>query len=472
VIIFYVDDLGYGDPSCYGGTTAATPNVDRLAREGVRFTDGHSSAATCTPSRYSLLTGRHAFRREVKILSGDAPLLIDTSRTTVADLLRGAGYTTGVVGKWHLGLGDGQLNWNGDIRPGPLEVGFDYAFLIPATGDRVPTAYVENHRMVGLEPDDPIRVAYGEPTGGEPTGSDRPDLLRYGADPQHGNTIVNGISRIGYQAGGKSAWWTDEDFPDTLGSRAIGFIRDHKNDPFFLFYSFHDIHVPRLPHPRYRGRSDSGWRGDAIVQMDAMVGAVLDELDRLGLTENTLILFTSDNGPVLNDGYADGAVERLGDHDPNGPFRGGKYSSFEAGTRVPTIIRWPERVPAGTVSDALVSQLDLLPSLAALTRQDIPPGLDGTDQLSAWLGESTAGRELLIEEGLTLALRDGPWKYIRPTTADHPWVMNEKGIEPGISAAPQLYHLATDPGETINLAPAQPERVKQMEATLQHLERQ
>jgi arylsulfatase A-like enzyme len=466
IILFYVDDLGYGDPGCYGGTTAPTPNIDRLAREGVRFTDGHSGAATCTPSRYSLLTGRYAFRREANVLAGNAPLLIDTARQTLADVLVDAGYATGVVGKWHLGLGDGSLDWNGAIRPGPLELGFDYAFLIPATGDRTPTVYVENHRIVGLQPDDPLQVAYDGPFPGEPTGTQQPELLRYGADPQHSGAIVNGISRIGYQTGGQAATWTDEDFADTLGHRATTFIRGHTDRPFFLYYSFHDIHVPRLPHPRFRGRSEGGWRGDAIVQADAMVGAVLDELDRLGLTDNTLVILTSDNGPVLDDGYADDAVATVGDHDPSGPWRGGKYSAFEAGTRVPTIVRWPARVRPGLTSSALIGQIDLLPSLAGLTEVDALGELDGQDQLAAWLGEDPTGRKDLLEESYTLSLREGPWKYIDPTQATQGWIQVDKGIEGGLSTDPQLYNLANDPGETVNLATRYPARVGEMKNRL------
>ncbi|MEO0734191.1 MAG: sulfatase-like hydrolase/transferase, partial [Bacteroidota bacterium] len=267
--------------------------------------------------------------------------------------------------------------------------------------------------------------------------------------------------------------WTDEDFPDTLGLRAKKFVREHRNEPFFLYYSFHDIHVPRLPHPRFRGKSKQGWRGDAIVQMDWMVGDLLAELDRLGLTDNTLVIFTSDNGPVLDDGYGDEAVELLGNHQPAGPYRGGKYSAFEAGTRVPTIVRWPENVPAGQVSDALLSQVDLLASLATLTEIPLPEGaaIDSENQLTAWLGQDPTGQDAIVEESFTLSLRQGNWKYVRPGRPGFSdWITNEKEIESGYALEPQLYDLATDAGEQNDVAATHPDRVREMEGLLRRIE--
>lgn len=471
IILIYVDDLGYGDVGAYGATGVTTPNIDKLAKQGLKFTDAHCSAATCTPSRYALLTGRYAFRKKAAVLPGNAPLLIDTATATIASMLKRVGYATGVVGKWHLGLGDGFLDWNQEIKPGPLELGFDYSFLIPATGDRVPTVYVENHRVVGLESDDPIAVSYGKPIGDRPTGDTHPELRRVSADPQHNKTIVNGVSRIGYLEGGESALWVDEEFPDLLNEKAIQFIGDHQDQPFFLYYSFHDIHVPRLPHPRFQGKSTMGPRGDAIVQTDWMTGQIINKLEALGLAENTLILFTSDNGPVLNDGYGDQAVEKLGDHQPAGPFRGGKYSAFEAGTRVPTIAYWPGTIEAG-VSAALFGQIDIYASLAALTQQTLreEEAIDSEDHLTSLLGKSAEARTYLLEESLTLSLREGPWKYIRPFGKPDPAWINEKGIEGGFTSTPQLYNLAEDPGEKNNLAQQFPERVQAMESQITMIE--
>ena len=294
IVLIYTDDLGYGDVSSYGATAFQTPNIDRLATEGLRFTRAHAPSATCTPSRYALLTGEYAWRRAgTGIARGDAALIIEPGRTTLPSLLQQAGYTTGVVGKWHLGLGgEGGPDWNGDIKPGPLEIGFDEAFLIPATGDRVPTVYVENHRVVGLDPADPISVSFNEPVGDEPTGRDHSELLKMHPSHGHDRTIVNGISRIGYMSGGTAARWVDEDMADVITARAVDFIEQHQGSPFFLYFSTHDIHVPRVPHARFAGQSGLGPRGDVILQLDWCVGEILNALDRLGLADNTLVVFT------------------------------------------------------------------------------------------------------------------------------------------------------------------------------------
>ncbi len=256
-------------------------------------------------------------------------------------MLKRAGYATGVVGKWHLGLGQGKIDWNGEITPGPREIGFDESFIIAGTGDRVPCVYVENQRVAGLDPRDPIEVNYQHKVGDEPTGRENPELLKMPLSHGHDFTIVNGISRIGWMQGGKSARWVDEDMADTLVSKATAFIERHQQEPFFLYFPTHDAHVPRVPHARFKGKSGCGVRGDAIQQLDWCVGQVMETLDRLRLTDKTLIIFTSDNGPVLDDGYADGAVADANGHIPAGPWRGGKYSTYEGGTRVPFLVRWP-----------------------------------------------------------------------------------------------------------------------------------
>ncbi len=259
ILLIYADDLGYGDCSCYGATGIATPHIDQLAAQGLRMTDAHAAAATCTPSRYALLTGRYAFRQAgTGVLPGDAGLIVPTGDVTLPSMLHDAGYATAVVGKWHLGLGNGHVDWNATIRPGPLEIGFDDAFLMPATGDRVPCVYVENHRVVNLDPQDPIRVSYSEPLRDEPLGREHPELLKQQPSHGHDQTIINGISRIGFMSGGRAAWWTDEDMADVFVQRAIRWLEDRVPDqPFFLYFSAHDIHVPRVPHPRYVGTSKS-----------------------------------------------------------------------------------------------------------------------------------------------------------------------------------------------------------------------
>lgn len=463
VVLIYIDDLGYGDLSCYGATALKTPNMDRLAKEGLRFTDGHAAAATCTPSRYAMLTGQYAWRKPgTGVLPGNAASVIDADRITLPGIFQRAGYSTAVVGKWHLGLGpQGGPDWNAEIRPNPNDLGFDYTFIMAATGDRVPTVYIENRRVVGLDPADPIRVSYGTPIGDWPTGKAHPELLKMHPSHGHDQTIVNGISRIGYMTGGKSALWKDEDMADVFTGKAIAFIQQHKDKPFFLYFATHDPHVPRVPHPRFVGKTTMGPRGDAIMQTDWVVGEILATLDRLNLTKNTLIVFTSDNGPVVDDGYKDDAVEKLGSHKPAGALRGGKYSNFEGGTRVPFIVRWPGRVKPG-VSNALVAQVDFIASFAAFTNQKLAESdaPDSFNVLPALLGKSKTGRQHLVEQAGALSLRQGEWKYIEPGKGAR--YDKNTNTELGNDQSAQLYNLADDPGETKNLATKHPDRVKRM----------
>ncbi len=460
VVIILADDLGYGDVSCYGAKRVQTPNTDKLAAGGIRFTDAHAVAATCTPSRYALMTGQYPWRKPgTGILPGDAALIIPPGSVTLPSIMKNAGYTTGVVGKWHLGLGTSEkpVDWNGKIEPGPLEVGFDYSFIIPATGDRTPCVYVENHHVVGLDPKDPITVSYKEKVGDDPLGRDHPELLKQKFHHGHDMTIVNGISRIGYMAGGKAARWVDENTADTITSKACTFIEKNKEKPFFLYFATHDIHVPRVPHPRFVGKTSMGPRGDVIVEFDWSVGQVLETLDRLGLAENTIVIVSSDNGPVLNDGYYDQAVELVGDHRPSGPLRGGKGSAFEAGTRVPFIVRWPAKIKPGT-SDALLSLMDFPSSFAALTKQTVAPKTipDSENVLPALLGESQIGRDFLVLAGASMGLRDGIWKMILPNRGAT--ISPYTQIETGNNTAPQVYRLDLDLGEQNNLADTEKER--------------
>lgn len=467
IVLIYADDLGWGDVGAYGSKRIPTPNLDRVAREGVRFTSAYAPSATCTPSRYALLTGEYAWRQEgTGVLPGSASLIIRPGRTTLASLLQQAGYRTGVVGKWHLGLGEGQVDWNGDVKPGPLEIGFHQSFLMAATGDRVPCVYVAGHRVVGLDPADPIEVSYGTPIPGVPTGRANPELLKMKPSHGHDMSIVNGISRIGYMKGGTAALWKDEDMADVFVREAVKFLEAAKDAPFFLYFGLHDPHVPRVPHPRFVGKTDQGPRGDAIVQADWSAGEILRTLDRLGLARDTIVIVTSDNGPVVDDGYQDDAVKKLGDHRPSGPYRGGKYSRFEAGTCVPFLLRWPARVKP-QVSDAVVCQVDFLASFAALTGRTLAPaeGPDSFNVLPALLGESPRGRDELVLHGNGgLALRSGAWKFI-PAGKGQRMNVNTS-TELGNDPDPQLYDLASDPGERTNLAAQHPEKVAAFVATL------
>ena len=469
IVLIYADDVGYGDLGCYGASAVKTPNLDRLAKAGLRFTDAHASSATCTPSRYSMITGEYAWRKKgTGVLPGDARMIIEPGRFTLPEMLRKAGYKTGVGGKWHLGLGSGNIDWNGEIKPGPLEIGFDAAFLVPATGDRVPCVYVEDHRVVGLDPADPIRVDYTKPIGNEPTGKKNPEMLKMHPSHGHDMAIVNGVSRIGYMTGGKKALWVDEDMADTLTGKALGFLDKHKGGPFFLFFATHDIHVPRVPHARFAGKTTMGPRGDAIVELDWCVGQVLDKLKALGLEKKTIVMFSSDNGPVVDDGYKDEAVAKLGGHKPAGPHRGGKYSNFEGGTRVPLLLRWPGRVKPG-LSPALVGQQDFLASFARLAGVALPAeaGPDSVDVLDALLGKDRKGRGHIVEHARALSYREGEWKMIEPSAG--PRMNVATNTELGNAPGAQLYNVMNDRGETADVAAQHPERVKGMMASLEKI---
>ncbi len=469
IVIIYADDIGYGDLSCYGATAVRTPNCDRLANEGIKFTGGYCTAATCTPSRYSLLTGEYNWRkRGTGIASGNAKMIIKPGRTTLASVLRDAGYKTAVVGKWHLGLGAGNVDWNKPISPGPRDIGFDYSYIMAATGDRVPCVYVEQGKVVGLDPDDPLYTSYRKPFPGQPTGKSHRDTLKMDWSHGHNATIINGISRIGHQKGGVAASWVDEDMADEFAGQAVKFIERNKDRPFFLFFATHDVHVPRVPHPRFVGKTKMGPRGDAIVQFDWQVGQILKTLDRLGLTDNTLVLVSSDNGPVLDDGYKDQAVTHLGQHKPAGPWRAGKYSVFEGGTRMPFIVRWPARIKPGE-SEAIISQVDFTATFAALTGQALADGdaPDSLNVLPALLGESDKGRDHVVQNagGLT-AIRMGDWKYIPPgNVRDNlgPWARAK------IEAPGHLYNLKADPNERNNLAAKHPEKLAELRAKLEEV---
>lgn len=479
IVVILADDMGYGDLSCYGATHVHTPHIDAMAASGLRFTQAHSDAATCTPSRYAMLTGSYAWRHDgVRILPGDAKLLIEGHQATIPSVLKSAGYTTGLVGKWHLGLGDGTIDWNGEIKPGPCEVGFDDAFFFAATADRVPTVYIHNHRVVNLDPKDPIQVSYDRKIGNEPTGKEDPELLKMKLSEGHDGTIVDGISRIGFMTGGQSARWKDETMAATFTGKAVEFIEKNQHQPFLLYFTPSDIHVPRAPAAQFAGKNACGVRCDVIDQLDWSVGQILDTLQRLRLDENTLVIFTSDNGPVVNDGYDDGSDRKLGGHKPAGPFRGGKYTIFEGGTTMPFLVRWPGHVKPG-VSNALIDQLDLLASLAALTHQKVPAGTaeDSVDVLPALLGKSKRGRESLVEEADVLAIREGKWKLIdrgqRPGA--HPPPEWKPPADAAVSnpheqkfpmARLELYDIAADPYESNNLAAQHPEIVERLQRAL------
>lgn len=474
VIIILADDLGYGDLSCYGAKRVATPHVDSLAARGARFTSCYSIAATSTPSRYSLLTGEYAWRREgTDVAQGDAAMIIRPDRFTLADLFQSRGYATAAIGKWHLGLGHhgGQQDWNKPLDGTPADLGFDYHYIMAATGDRVPCVFIENGVVANYDPSAPIEVSYRRPFSGEPTGKDNPETL-FNLRPSHGHnqSVVNGISRIGYMKGGGKALWKDENIADSIVSHAVDFIERQKGKPFFMYFATNDVHVPRFPHDRFRGKNEMGLRGDAIVQFDWTVGQITAALRRLGILDNTLILITSDNGPVLDDGYDDRAEELLGDHSPSGPYQGFKYSCYEGGTAVPLIVSWGNGVPCDTENHALVSQVDFLASFAQLLGASLPKGSapDSRNQLPVLLCKRSVGREYVIEESNAhvLSVRTPKWKYIEPSDYPQriPWTPK---IETGARNVPQLFDMRASKWEEHNVASQHPKVVRQLQRVLQ-----
>jgi arylsulfatase A-like enzyme len=470
VIVIYADDLGYGDVSCYGAKRIKTPHIDLLAKNGLRFTDAHATSATCTPSRFSILTGVYAWRKKgTGIAPGNAALLIDTAQITLAKIFKQTGYTTSAIGKWHLGLGGkGGPDWNGEIKPGPQELGFDKSYIIPATLDRVPCVIVDNHYIENLDPKDPITVDYHQQTGDWPTGKDHPELLTMKSSNGHDNTIINGIGRIGYMTGGKAAIWDDYTLTEKLTTQAESFITKNKENPFFMYFASPNIHVPRTPNKMFAGKSGMGPRGDVILEFDWSVGRIMKTLDSLGLTKNTIIVLSSDNGPVVDDGYQDKAESLLGEHKPAGPLRGGKYSAFDGGTRIPFIVNWPSVIKSGT-SSALISQVDLVRSFASLLNQKLneEQAYDSFDMISQLLGKSTNNRPYLIEDAAGLGIIVDNWKYIEPNNGAA-YDYSTK-TELGNNKEPQLYNLSLDIRESKNLVLQYPDKVKSLSQKLQQI---
>jgi len=453
VIFILADDIGYGDLGCYGATKVKTPNLDRLAAGGVRFTDAHSPSSMCTPTRVAVLTGEYAWRGACPrgVLNGDAALIIKPGSTTVPSLLKKAGYATGAVGKWHLGFGEKEKgpDYNGELKPGPLEVGFDYFFGYPATNDRVPCVYVENHRVVNLDPKDPISFSTKMPEG------KRIELA--------------GHPRIGTMTGGKAALWKDEDMAAVFSGKAISFIEAHRDQPFFLYYCPRNIHVPITPNPRFRGTSQCGIRGDDIHELDWAVGELLKAVDRLDLAGNTLVIFTSDNGGTLQ--FV--TDEENAGHKLNGDLRGNKGGLYEGGHREPFIARWPERIKSGQVSKQMICLIDLLATCAALTGTDLPAeaGPDSLNVLPALLDPLLAKpvrKDLVMHSGAgALAIREGDWKLIPKQDGGGKAQKTKQQATGRRPAGDELYNLADDLGEQNNVYAQHPEIVKHLTELLE-----
>jgi len=478
VVLIFADDLGYGDVGCYGATKVKTPHIDQLATEGRRFTDAHSSSAVCTPSRYGLLTGEYPYRKGIwGPCSHTAPLLIDTKKLTLAELFKNKGYATSCFGKWHLGFGTSKTDWNKPLRPGPLELGFDYYFGVPKVNSGFPYVFVENDRIVGWDPEDPL-VYDKKPFTPTPT---------FPAATA-GNKSPN---RFG---GAKKAHelYDDERIATVLTEKAVDWIEaQDKAKPFFLYLPTTNIHHPCTPAPRFKGTSECGLYGDFIHELDWIVGEITSCLQRNKLAENTIVIFTSDNGGMFN---TPGQVAFKNGHRINGELLGFKFGAWEGGHRVPFIIRWPGKVEAGTTSNQLLGQVDMLATFAAVTHQklDKTQQADSVNMLAAFLGqpEKPIRDHLIISphKGTHLSIRKGKWMYIPKrgsggfngkNPGDHtfagPAAISFVGsvnsdIEDGKikSDAPlaQLYDLENDVKQTQNVFNEHPDVVKELSGLL------
>ncbi|MDB4473835.1 arylsulfatase [Opitutaceae bacterium] len=456
VVVIFADDLGYGDTGAYGATKIRTPHIDQLSREGRRFTDAHTSSAVCTPSRYGLLTGKYAFRGEhwspVFLKVG---LIVDENQKTVADIMKDNGYATACIGKWHLGLGEDTPDWNGDLKPGPLELGFDYYFGLPVVNSHPPFVYVENHRVVGLDANDPFVY----------------DTLANTRDIEE----KRNIDQIG---GAEKAHqlYNDYEVGTTLAGKAVSWIKEHKTEPFFLYFPTTNIHHPFTPHPQFQGTSEAGRYGDFVHELDWIVGEVTRTLEEEGLADNTLIIFTSDNGGMINLG---GQEAWKAGHKQNGDLLGFKFDAWEGGHRVPFIARWPGKIPPASVSDQLISTIDLMATLAAVTGRKLKAGEapDSLNILPALIGDTTTEvRDHLVlapSRKTHLSLRWDDWVYIsgpagggfnRPNVggrgfggypALHFAGQENSNMVDGVRKpdAPdeQLYNLDRDPNQTTNV---------------------
>ena len=467
IVLILADDLGYGDLSSYGARHYRTPNIDRLAIEGRHFTDAHSPHPVCTPTRYSLMTGRYSWRTwagSANVWSDD-PLLIEEGRYTLPMLLRSSGYTTGIVGKWHLGYGrPGSENWteagvdyNGEIKPGPLEVGFDYYFGIPHVGQQ-PHVFIEDHRVVGLRPESPLRLHRDDRWANRTS-----YLERFGFPPRHHFT------------GGQGALYDHRELAIRLTERAEGWIRDNAGKPFFLYFAHRNTHGPIIPNERFRGKSGIGTYGDFVLELDWSVGQILDTLDALGLAEDTLVLFSSDNGAVVRDG---GTGPGSGRHRVNGSLRGQKTEAYEGGQRVPLLARWPAAIKAGSQSDALVALTDMLATCSELLGTELPDGAgpDSFSFLGALLDRDpqSPARASLVHNSYRggFGVREGDWKLLlfqggggRPVGGGGWNPFDYDRAEP----YGQLYNLNLDLGERRNLYTDEPKRVARMAQTLKRI---
>lgn len=479
IVVIYADDLGYGDTSCYGATKVQTPNIDKLAEQGRRFTDAHSASAVCTPSRYGLLTGEYPMRAGLwGPCLPTSQLLIDTNKMTIASLLKQKGYDTSCFGKWHLGFGEQNADYAKSLRPGPLELGFDYYFGVPVVNSAPPYVYVENDQVVGMTAEDPI-VYIGKNAGKRAT-----PITPLTAE--HGNRVAN------FFGGAKAAHklYNDFELGTTIAEKATTWIKERGDHPFFVYLATTNIHHPFTPAPRFQGTSQCGLYGDFIHELDWIVGEVVKTLEAQGVADNTLIIFTSDNGGMFNHGGQEAFKDG---HRQNGDLLGFKFGAWEGGHRIPFIAKWPGKIKPNTVSGQMISSLDMLATLAAITGQDVEPAqlADSVNILPALVTDTeTPVRETLVvspKSASHIMVRKGKWCYIgaqnsggftgKPGThgaggaicASYVGNVNsdfENGKYKKDAPKAQLYDLDADPNQTTNVVTQYPEVVQEMKALL------
>ena len=472
VVVILADDYGYGSAGCYGANPGLvrTPNIDRLANEGRRFTDANTTSSVCSPTRYSVLTGRYCWRTSLKyeVLSTFAPLHIEPTRLNMASLLKGLGYHTAAVGKWHLGYGteDDSPKWRPDftaeLSPGPLDIGFDYHFGVPSNHGDVTGVFVENRFVYGLRSghippgmkvagpvpdDDNFQPTYGP----EDTESGKAKIIEIDAPRRKNHKVM-----------------------PTLTDKAVTWLKQQdKTSPFFLYFTPVAVHSPVTPDKDIAGQSKAGLYGDWIHELDRSVGRILDTLEQQGLAKDTLVIFSSDNGGVKELAKKDLLQTQAYEAGltVNGALRGGKHHVWEGGFKVPFIVRWPGKAPAGTVCNEMVSLADILATTAAIVGEKLPPSAtaaeDSCNILPAILGDTRQPlrKDMIVHsaDGV-FAIRQGPWKWIEGVPVDE--------IKPGARKAhadeyhAQLYNTHDDPAETKDVAAEHPEIVKELTALL------
>lgn len=472
IIVILSDDLGYGSVGCYGADPklVRTPGIDRLAREGRRFTDANTPSSVCSPTRYAVNTGRYCWRTSEKsgVLSTFSPLHIETTRLNMASLLKKQGYQTAAIGKWHLGYGDGKDNpawrtdYSAELSPGPLDIGYDYHFGVPSNHGDLTGIYVENRFVYGLRS--------GKIPAGMKLPGPQPDDDHFKATYTKEDTEAARANPMDLDAPRR----VNERVMPLLTDKAVRWIEQQEaGKPFFLYYTPVAVHNPITPDKDLAGQSAAGLYGDWIHELDRSVAAVLEALDRKGIAENTLVIFSSDNGGVNKPNIESLQTQALkAGLKITGPWKGGKHTIWEGGFRVPFLVRWPGKVPAGTVCDEMISLTDLLATTAAVVGEPLPPAATAAEDSRSFLphllaekGAKPAREDMIVHssDGV-FAIRQGPWKYIEgvPVTGIKSAVRKARSDE----FKAQLYNLKEDPAETRDVSAEHPEVVKELAALL------